>query len=828
MEKFRFLSRKNRHNANKLGTILRSRRIWIGRMAFSAVLGLGLLYLSTFSIGNLPALGALIDPINGIWSNGTSNFHPNFQLKGLGRQSTVIWNAQQIPYMFASSPEDLYRIQGFTIASQRLWQMEFMARASSGRLSELFGVPTLNFDKFNRAIALQQAAENMLIEANKDPFTKMALEAYAQGVNDYIKSLNSKSRPVEYKFFGINPEPWTPLKSALIYVGMSWQLSGYDARPELSRTNTLIRLGQKRFDQIFPKQRPWPHPMTETGQQMTAPRDQTTVIKNTKNQLIPINKGLWPPPNLGSNAWAVRFNSHKGFSSILASDPHLGLTFPSIWFINQLSDGLQTVLGASIPGVPGVMIGANSTYAWSITNAGFDAVDWYKIKFKDNSWKEYSVDGKWLPVTRREEKIYIKGQQKPVIVPVFFTHHGPVAFGYNNEGNQVGLAMRWTGRAQFNSFATFLDLNRGSNQTDFKMALEKLGAPALNFIYTDGQGNIAAYSAGAVPDRTKGTGKQINDGSNSAFEWKGFLAVTELPRNENPINGRVFSANQAPAGKKYPYYLGIFPPEYRAARIESLLQSSDVKNLKTHTGMQLDYKCLEAEIAVPKLLTLIIRDSLSQHELSYLNYLENWDFFASANSIIPTIFESWWRIYRTLAWRSEVGKDAALMEPPGTDIYAMWLVQNKFSSNPHQNKLTALRKLVTQAFQKSISEIMKTHGRDVSLWQWGKINAANLSHISHIPGFGGKIMGINGGLQSLNAFHGSYGPSLRLVIQFDKDGPNIMAAYPGAQSGNPGDYNSTQDIDDFAAGKLKHLSFAKSEKSIMGTNIIIQHFEVKP
>lgn len=799
------------------------------RIVFSMALCSILLYLNTFSIGNVPALGALLDPVHGIWSNGSLNLHPNLKLEGLGQRSNVIWNSQDIPYIFASSPTDLYRIQGFTVASQRLWQMEFMARASAGRLSEIYGIATLDLDKFNRAIALQEAANNLLIEANKDPFTKMALEAYALGVNDYIASLNSESRPVEYKFFGINPELWTPLKCALVYVGISWQLSGYDACVELRRTNTLAFLGRERFEQIFPQERPWPHPMTDFGQNKTTGyQDYIDTMNDTETRFVPIDKGFWPPPHVGSNAWVVRFNSSKGFSSILASDPHLGLTLPSIWFLNQLSDHFHTALGASIPGVPGVVIGATSTYAWSITNAGFDAVDWYKIKFRDHLRNEYCVDGNWLPVTHREEKIYINGQQNPVTVSLCFTHHGPVAFGYGEKGNEVGLALCWTGQNRFNSLAAFLGINRGTNQTDFKTALEKLGAPALNFLYIDKQSNIAAYSAGAIPNRKRGTGKQISDGSNSALEWKGFLPAGELPRIENPNNNRIFSANQNPVGEYYPRYLGIFPSNYRAARIESLLQTSDISDLKTHSQIQLDYKCMEAEIVVPKLLSLIHRNTLSQLELSYINQLEKWDFFAYANSSSPTIFDSWWHQYRTLAWSSEGGKDAALMEPPGPDIYAMWLVQNKYSSNPNENDIEILRNLVTRSYQNCISEIAKVCGNDISAWQWGKVNAAKLPHISHIPGFGSKITEINGGLQSLNAFRGSYGPSLRLIVLFENEGPSILTAYPGAQSGNPGCDRITQEIEHFSNGKLKPFHFAKSETDIFGSSIVVQYFEAQP
>ncbi len=813
----------------QLGKSRLLRLIRMGKIVFAIGVASTLLYLNTFSVGNLPALGALLDPMHGIWSNNLTNSHPDRQLKGLHQPATVIWNTRQIPYIFASKSQDLYRIQGFITASQRLWQMEFMTRATAGRLSEIMGNATLELDKFNRAIALQQAAENLLAEANKDPYTKMALESYSQGVNDYINSLNSKSRPVEYKLFGIDPEPWTSLKSALIYIGMSWQLSGYDARAELRRTNTLIHLGQERFEQLFSQQRPWPPLMSNTHLiKKTILQDPINSINSKNVPLIPIEKGFWPPPYLGSNAWAVRVDSDQGFSSILASDPHLNLTLPSIWFLNQLNDGIQSVLGASIPGVPGVIIGANSHYAWSITNAGFDAVDWYKIHFRDDSWQEYRVDGKWLPVTCRKEKIYIKNQQEPVVVPLFFTHHGPVSFGYKQAGRQVGLAMRWTGREQFNSFATFLGINCGSNQIDFKKALEKLGAPALNFLYIDQQGNLANSSAGAVPERVKGMEKQMSDGSYSACEWKGFLAAKELPKNENPINGRLLSANQAPVDAHYPHYLGIFPPNYRAARIESLLQTSAITDLKIHRLMQLDYKCLEGEIVVPQLLKLILRNSLSPLELDYLHQIEQWDFLASATSLTPTLFEAWWLLYRTLAWQAEVGEEAASMEPPGTDIYAMWLIQNKFSSSSNSDQLIELRHLVTQAFQHSFLEIAKIHGKSNSLWQWGEVNAAHFSHVSQIPGFGNKIKGINGGLQSLNAFHGSYGPSLRWIVRFDKEGVYIMAAYPGAQSGHPGDSRSIKEMEDFAAGQLKPLHFAKSANDSLEIDAIVQHFGVMP
>ena len=305
----------------------------------SSILCAGLLFVGLRGVGSVPALGAIIDPIRGIWRNTAERKHPEVILAPLSARTTVVWDKLDVPYIFASTPKDLYRVQGYVLASQRLWQMEFLARATAGRLSELYGPMTLDLDKFNRAVALPEAAEIILAEALKDPFTKIALEAYAEGVNEYIKTLDPVNRPVEYKFFNTYPEPWTPLKSALIYLSLSWQMSGYDSRAELMRSNTLKRLGQDRFDRIFPKKRPWAHPMTNSVRKSWRAADTGLIPGEDLNfQFIPIDKGSWPPPGIGSNAWAVRFSSAGAYSTILASDPHLPLTFPSVWFLNQLSD----------------------------------------------------------------------------------------------------------------------------------------------------------------------------------------------------------------------------------------------------------------------------------------------------------------------------------------------------------------------------------------------------------------------------------------------------------------------------------------------------------
>ncbi|MDO8805005.1 MAG: penicillin acylase family protein [Elusimicrobiota bacterium] len=777
----------------------------------SAILCAGLLSVGLRGFSRVPALEAIIDPVRGIWKNTAPRKHTDVKLGSLHARSAVIWNKTDIPYIFSSTPEDLYRVQGYVLASQRLWQMEFLARATAGRLSELYGPMALDLDKFNRAAALPRSAEIILAEAMKDPFTKMALEAYAEGVNEYIKTLDKASRPVEYKFFNVYPEPWTPLKSALVYISLSWQLSGYDSRAELRRSNTLQRLGQDRFQRIFPAKRPWAHPMTNS---VCKPRTAAGPVpdEGMDLQFIPIDKGFWPPPGIGSNAWAVRFGSPGAYSTLLASDPHLPLTSPSIWFLNQLSDGGHTVLGASVPGVPGVIVGSNSDYAWSVTNGGLDVVDWYGIKFKDDSWSEYELDGAWVRTTRRNELIRVRGS-KEVNVPVTFTHHGPVSFGYESGGKRVGLAMHWSGHSKTNPFAVFLRLDRGADRSAFKAALAGLSMP-LNFLYADRKGNIAGYTAGSIPERLSGTGKHLSDGSRSANDWRGYLPSSEAPRTENPKSNYVFSANQDPVGANSHVYLGIFPPDYRAARIEELLRAGPVEKIGTHLKMQLDEKCPEAEIVLPELLKLVSRKELSPFELQALGLLLNWDFLAAANDPAPSVFEAWWRTYRKLAWEKEAGKDAALMEPPGTDLYAAWLTGNKDSSAKTPPDSKAPGRLATEALHQAVLELVKKYGAAPAQWQWGKINEVTIAHVSRIPNFGQRAPWVNGGLQSLNAFHGSYGPSLRLIVQFDSHGPKVMAGYPGGASGNPGDPLSASLVNEFMAGKLNPVAFALKETDL--------------
>jgi penicillin amidase len=235
-------------------------------------------------------------------------------------------------------------------------------------------------------------------------------------------------------------------------------------------------------------------------------------------------------PGIGSNNWAIAGSRSANGYPILANDPHLNLTFPSIWYQVQMSSPTVNVCGVSLPGAPGVVIGYNKDISWGVTNVDADVMDWYQVKFKDNSKNEYWYNNRWNKTTKKVEIIDIKGQN-PLIDTVIYTHHGPVV--YDNisqkpkEGHEdipIGDALRWTAHDESDEFKTFYLLNRGKNYDDYRKALTYYVAPAQNFIFADRHKDIAITPNGKFPLKYRDQGKYILDGSDPADDWQGWIA----------------------------------------------------------------------------------------------------------------------------------------------------------------------------------------------------------------------------------------------------------------------------------------------------------------
>ncbi|MCP4724670.1 MAG: penicillin acylase family protein, partial [bacterium] len=389
--------------------------------------------------GKIPPLGNFFSPYSGFRQNNSNmdTIPEDMILPGLIEDVEIIWDKRKVPHIFANNTHDLYLAQGYIIARDRLWQMEIQTHNAAGRLSEVLGAQTLNIDRFNRRIGLAYGAENAYSEIQKDPEAGDAVEAFSEGVNAWINTLDESTYPVEYKILGYSPEEWTPYKSALLLKRMCWTLTGVHDEKAMNVTRQLI--GEADVNRFFPFYPPNMDPIipSETNWRFTPLKSPDNPGDNF-NPRISMNYGQTEERYfVGSNNWAVSGERTKSGYPILCNDPHLGLTLPSIWYEIQLTAPGLNVYGVTLTGMPGVTIGFNSDIAWGVTNGGSDVLDWYKIKFNANN-SEYSYDGDILRTQTRIEEIGIKGADS-FLDTVLYTVHGPVVKLRNEEifGNNI-------------------------------------------------------------------------------------------------------------------------------------------------------------------------------------------------------------------------------------------------------------------------------------------------------------------------------------------------------------------------------------------------------
>ncbi|MEY4629173.1 MAG: hypothetical protein RLZZ595_1499, partial [Bacteroidota bacterium] len=313
-------------------------------LAVSLVVNGFLIYvLDTRKFVPLP-LGKFLSLQEGVWQNAepvNQDYNASIKLDGIDGKVDVYFDERLVPHVFADQEKDAYFVQGYLHAKFRLWQMEFQTHAAAGRISEIVGSKGIQFDRNQRRIGMVFAAENALAVMEKDQQTLTALDAYTAGINSYISQLNTSALPIEYKLLGYVPEKWTNLKSALFIKQMTNTLAGYDR--DLEYTNALEILGEEKFrilysdipDSLYPVI-PTEQPYAKPALALNPPASADSLYFKRKDS-IPFTEDYKPDPANGSNNWVVSGTKTKSGKPILANDPHLNLTLPSIWYEIQIS-----------------------------------------------------------------------------------------------------------------------------------------------------------------------------------------------------------------------------------------------------------------------------------------------------------------------------------------------------------------------------------------------------------------------------------------------------------------------------------------------------------
>ena len=381
----------------------------------------------------LPApLGKLLSPQHGIWQNAekaNEDFTADLKFPQLSGKVNVYLDDRLVPHIFAEQENDAYFVQGYLHAKFRLWQMELQSFAAGGRASEILGEKGLSHDREFRRLGMVYAAEIAEKEMEKDPAIKAECDAYTTGVNAYINSLTESTLPVEYKLIGYKPELWTNLKTSLFLKYMCYDLASHE--DDFEMTNAKGFFNTDDFTKLFPSIQDSLDPIIPKGTVLPvqkvfpkAPANADSVYLNAGAGAMETEKA---DPENGSNNWAVSGKKTKSGAPILCNDPHLGLNLPSLWYEVQISTPQFNAYGVSFPGAPGVIIGFNDNCAFGVTNGGRDVRDYYEVKFKDDSRKEFLFNGTYHATRFRVDSIKIKGKPDGTVKDtVFSTHQGPI------------------------------------------------------------------------------------------------------------------------------------------------------------------------------------------------------------------------------------------------------------------------------------------------------------------------------------------------------------------------------------------------------------------
>ena len=413
----------------------------------------------------------------------------------------IYFDSLAVPYIFAENDEDAAFTLGYLHARERMFSMDMIRRAGEGRLSEIFGVETLPFDKMFRTVGLSRTAK--MIKEKMNPEGLKLLEAYSRGVNFYLEEKKNEY-PVEFDVLGYQPEEWKPEHSIIVIRMMAWELNlGWWT--DLAFTELVQKLGEEKVKEILP------------GYPENAP----TIIPADIKKFAQINTNFietdkafrkfigMTGTHLGSNNWVVNSQMSASGKPIIANDPHLAYRAPGIWYAAVIKSPTWNAAGVTLPGVPGIVIGKNDNISWTLTSIMTDETDFY-FETLDSSRTKYLLDGNWKDLIIIEDTIETRdGIREPIEIK--YTHRGPIIsnihpynFIFNkDESTYPTISMRWLGNEFSDEMDAFLKINKAKNWNEFKSAVEKFNIPGQNFVYADREGNIGYAFGGALPIRTR-------------------------------------------------------------------------------------------------------------------------------------------------------------------------------------------------------------------------------------------------------------------------------------------------------------------------------------
>jgi len=583
---------------------------------------------------------------------------------GVSQAATITRDARGIAHISATSIEDALYLQGFVHAQDRFWQMEATRRIAAGEMAELVGQTAVENDIVARTLRLRRIA-NAMVET-LDAEDRVWFAAYARGVNDWL-STHLDKLPLEIRALNYTPRQWTLSDSMLLILHMYRQLSTS-----------------------------W---TTEADQNLLLSQ---ATDKSKIKSLFPTRAGTEIMP--GSNAWAIAGTRTVTGKPILAGDPHLQHSWPSTFYINHLKAQNLDVIGGSIPGGPGVIIGHNQKIAWSMTTLHFDVQDLYF-----NETRLIGVE---------REVVKVKGRPD-LVMNQTITPNGPII-----ERNGARFALRWTAFEAKYPFA-FRNLNLAQNWDQFRAALSRFPGPCHNFLYADTDGNIGYQAAGHMPLRQNPNADLPLDAQNPANQWNGFIPFDEMPRAFNPPGGLLVNSNQNPFPTDYKYPVtGIFTPPYRQRQITNRLAAKPKWQANEMTSIQMDvYSEFHHFLAGQLVKAARTRKSSREDFTAAIEVLDGWNGQMEAGLAAPMIAELAYQELKKAVMRR------VTTLPTGFDSHFAPSVIAGLLKNRPKDWFQDYDQVMVQALLDAIENGVRSQGKNPKFWDYGRFHRLMVSNL---------------------------------------------------------------------------------------------------
>ncbi|WP_454751992.1 penicillin acylase family protein [Cupriavidus necator] len=663
-------------------------------------------------------------------------------LPGLRDKVTIVRDSHGVPHIRAASKADAWFALGYVHAQDRLWQMQMNKRVVAGRLAEILGPSALDNDRFLRTLGVRRNAEAIL--AQTPPETRAALQAYADGVNAWIDHRKGPLPP-EFLLLRAQPEHWEPVDTLGWQTMMAWDLGG----------NWVQETLRMRLAQVLPVARisellaPYP------GEQPVRTMDYGHLYQ----QLAPLanamaSVGDKAPPGyvegMGSNNWVVSGTHTQSGKPMLANDPHLGLQAPALWYFARMTAPGLDVAGATLPGIPVVVLGHNDRIAWGLTNTAPDVQDLFIERLRPGNESQYQTPDGWAAFETRTETIRVKGAPD-VTLKVRGTRHGPVvsdvaeplAAAAGPLGAHYVVAFQWTAlRPDDRTFLAGLKMNEARDWASFTAALRDFHSPQQNIVYADVDGNIGFFAPGRVPLRRADNdlkGLAPAPGWDARYDWAGFIPFESLPQRYNPPEGVIVTANQRIVPPDYPYFItSEWTVPYRYDRIHALLSATPKHTLDSFATIQKDVVSLAVRDALPLLLAAPVSHDTARpgRERALLDALRKWDGTMDADRAEPLVVTAWLRELSRRLFEEKVGEpifvrlwDQRNVQQPMLNILrdpgklgAFWC------DRPHTRPTESCHDAIADAWAQAMADLSRRYGDDPSRWHWGEAHTARSEH----------------------------------------------------------------------------------------------------